>query len=81
MLLPVSNGFLSIFVIHLKMPDSSSHFFSCVGLPSTDTGRDHMHRLKQILEAMMDVYTFMVRKDRNVLQMTINGRNAVKKSS
>lgn len=39
-----------------------------------------MRRLKQILEAMMDVYTFMVRMDRNVFQMTVNERNEVKKS-
>ena len=34
---------------------------ACVGLPSTDTGRDHMRRLKGMLEATMDMYTFMVR--------------------
>lgn len=44
-----------------KVPDSTSGFLRCVGLPSTDTGRDHMRRLKDMLEAAMDVYTFMVR--------------------
>ncbi|XP_041790221.1 uncharacterized protein LOC121604710 [Chelmon rostratus] len=42
-----------------QVPDSTSHFLHCVGLPSTDTGRDHMQRLKAMLEATMDVYTFM----------------------
>jgi len=40
-----------------------------VGLPSKDTGKDHMRRLKGMLEAAMDVYTFMVtlaRQHRNV---------------
>ncbi|RVE75916.1 hypothetical protein OJAV_G00003550 [Oryzias javanicus] len=40
-------------------PDATSHFLQCVGLPPTDTGRDHMHRLKRILEGTMDIYTFM----------------------
>ncbi|XP_068583671.1 uncharacterized protein [Cebidichthys violaceus] len=40
-------------------PDPTSHFLQCVGLPSKDTGRDHMRRLKGMLEATMDVYTFM----------------------
>lgn len=39
--------------------DPTSRFLQCVGLPSTDTGKDHMHRLKKIMEGMMDVYTFM----------------------
>uniref|UniRef100_UPI0037E999B6 uncharacterized protein n=1 Tax=Semicossyphus pulcher TaxID=241346 RepID=UPI0037E999B6 len=42
-----------------KEPDSTSHFLQCVGLPSTDTGKDHLRRLKGMLEATMDVYTFM----------------------
>ncbi|XP_023262765.1 uncharacterized protein LOC111655549 [Seriola lalandi dorsalis] len=42
-----------------QVPDSTSHFLQCVGLPSTDTGREHMRRLKGMLEATMDVYTFM----------------------
>lgn len=77
----MSNCFLSTFVVHSKVPDSTSHFLQCVGLPSTDTGRDHMRRLKGMLEAMMDVYTFMVWQDRTVLQNTHNGRNAVKNPS
>ncbi|KAF6736458.1 hypothetical protein FQA47_009227 [Oryzias melastigma] len=40
-------------------PDATSHFLQCVGLPPTDTGRDHMHRLKRVLEGTMDIYTFM----------------------
>lgn len=43
------------------LKDPTWNFLQCVGLPSTDTGRDHIQRLKQILEATMDVYTFMVR--------------------
>ncbi|XP_029982549.1 uncharacterized protein mslnb [Sphaeramia orbicularis] len=43
----------------LSVIDPASYFLQCVGLQSTDTGRDHMRRLKQILEALMDVYTFM----------------------
>ncbi|KAM7009687.1 uncharacterized protein LKV04_001626 [Tautogolabrus adspersus] len=42
-----------------KEPDETSHFLQCVGLPPTDTGRDHLERLKEMLEATMDVYTFM----------------------
>ncbi|XP_039670200.1 uncharacterized protein LOC120567316 [Perca fluviatilis] len=42
-----------------QVPDPTSHFLQCVGLPSNDTGRDHMQRLKGMLEATMDVYTFM----------------------
>ncbi|XP_044043889.1 uncharacterized protein LOC122872151 [Siniperca chuatsi] len=42
-----------------QVSDSTSHFLQCVGLPSTDTGRDYMQRLKGMLEATMDVYTFM----------------------
>ncbi|KAM4595295.1 uncharacterized protein mslnb isoform 1-T1 [Fundulus diaphanus] len=40
-------------------PDATSRFLHCVGLPPTDTGKDHMRRLKAILEGTMDVYTFM----------------------
>ncbi|XP_038142794.1 uncharacterized protein mslnb isoform X5 [Cyprinodon tularosa] len=40
-------------------PDATSGFLQCVGLPSGDTEKGHMHRLKAMLEAMMDVYTFM----------------------
>ncbi|XP_050926437.1 uncharacterized protein mslnb isoform X45 [Lates calcarifer] len=43
----------------VQVPDSTSHFLQCVGLPATDTGGDHMRRLKGMLEATMDVYTFM----------------------
>ncbi|KAI3353425.1 hypothetical protein L3Q82_019952, partial [Scortum barcoo] len=41
------------------VPDSTSHFLHCVGLPSNDTGKDHVQRLKEILQATMDIYTFM----------------------
>ncbi|XP_035993294.1 uncharacterized protein mslnb isoform X3 [Fundulus heteroclitus] len=40
-------------------PDATSRFLRCVGLPPTDTGKDHVRRLKAILEGTMDVYTFM----------------------
>ncbi|XP_019215794.1 uncharacterized protein LOC102080602 [Oreochromis niloticus] len=40
-------------------PDATSNFLQCVGLPPTDTGADEMRKLKGILEATMDVYTFM----------------------
>lgn len=43
-----------------KVPNPTWSFLQCAGLPPTDAGRDHIHRLKQILEAAMDVYTFMV---------------------
>ncbi|XP_061687085.1 uncharacterized protein LOC133506703 isoform X2 [Syngnathoides biaculeatus] len=39
--------------------DASSCFFQCVGSPASNTGRDHMRNLKGMLEAAMDVYTFM----------------------
>ncbi|KAM9857099.1 uncharacterized protein ACBR49_000773 isoform 2-T2 [Aulostomus maculatus] len=42
-----------------SVADATSHFFQCVGLPSTDSGKDHMQNLKGMLEASMDVYTFM----------------------
>ncbi|KAM4603311.1 uncharacterized protein ACJ7VT_018025 [Polymixia lowei] len=40
-------------------PDPTSRFMQCVGLPPTDTGKDHMMRLKGIIEASLDVYSFM----------------------
>ncbi|KAL7405207.1 hypothetical protein ABVT39_025204 [Epinephelus coioides] len=40
-----------------QQPDPTSHFLHCVGLPLNDTGRGHMRRLKEMLEATMDVYT------------------------
>ncbi|XP_075869320.1 uncharacterized protein LOC142879757 [Nelusetta ayraudi] len=43
----------------VPVPDATSHFLQCVGLPPTDTGRDHMRRLKEMLEGAMDLYTFM----------------------
>ncbi|XP_071382779.1 uncharacterized protein mslnb [Centroberyx affinis] len=42
-----------------QVPDQTSHFLQCVGLPPTDTGKDHMRRLKGLIEASLDVYTFM----------------------
>ncbi|XP_029906846.1 uncharacterized protein LOC115358879 [Myripristis murdjan] len=42
-----------------QVPDPTSHFLQCVGLPSTDTGKDHMRRLKGMIDASLDVYTFM----------------------
>ncbi|XP_036067826.1 uncharacterized protein LOC118598760 [Oryzias melastigma] len=40
-------------------PDAAFHFLQCAGLPSTDSGSDHMQKLKGVLEATMDVYSFM----------------------
>ncbi|XP_023814448.1 uncharacterized protein LOC110013628 [Oryzias latipes] len=40
-------------------PDGAFYFLQCAGLPLTDSGRDHLQRLKGILEATMDVYSFM----------------------
>ncbi|KAA8595275.1 hypothetical protein FQN60_012410, partial [Etheostoma spectabile] len=42
-----------------KVPDPTSDFLQCVGLPSNETGNNHMRRLKGMLQATMDVYTFM----------------------
>ncbi|XP_030598784.1 uncharacterized protein mslnb [Archocentrus centrarchus] len=43
----------------VQVPDATSNFLQCVGLSPTDTGEDHLRRLKGILEATMDLYTFM----------------------
>ncbi|XP_034747407.1 uncharacterized protein LOC117956442 [Etheostoma cragini] len=42
-----------------QVPDPTSDFLQCVGLPSNETGNNHMRRLKGMLQATMDVYTFM----------------------
>ncbi|XP_076003783.1 uncharacterized protein LOC142996666 isoform X2 [Genypterus blacodes] len=42
-----------------QVPDPTSHFLQCVGLSKTDTGKDHMNRLKEMVEASLDVYSFM----------------------
>ncbi|XP_070965378.1 uncharacterized protein [Oncorhynchus clarkii lewisi] len=39
--------------------DPTSNFLQCVGLPATDTGRDHLQNLKDTLDAALDVYSFM----------------------
>ncbi|XP_077426676.1 uncharacterized protein LOC144055006 [Vanacampus margaritifer] len=39
--------------------DAASCFLQCVGSPASNTGKDHMRNLKAILEAAMDLYTFM----------------------
>ncbi|XP_051940160.1 uncharacterized protein LOC127613259 isoform X1 [Hippocampus zosterae] len=40
-------------------PDATSCFLQCVGSPASNTGRDHMRTLKTMLEAAIDIYTFM----------------------
>ncbi|XP_029015454.1 uncharacterized protein LOC114860771 [Betta splendens] len=40
-------------------PDPTSTFLQCVGLSSNATGRVHIHRLKGVLDATMDVYSFL----------------------
>ncbi|XP_020560196.1 uncharacterized protein LOC101156712 [Oryzias latipes] len=54
-------------------PDATSHFLQCAGLPPTDTGRDHMHRLKRILEGTMDIYTFMKSSLNGVPLLSLEG--------
>ncbi|XP_045069142.1 uncharacterized protein mslnb [Coregonus clupeaformis] len=39
--------------------DPTSNFLQCVGLPDTDTGRDHLQNLKDTIDAALDVYSFM----------------------
>lgn len=56
-----------------QVPDPTSHFLQCVGLSSTDTGRDHMRRLKGMLEATMDVYTFMKSSMTGVPLLSLQG--------
>ncbi|KAM7419684.1 hypothetical protein PAMA_016664 [Pampus argenteus] len=56
-----------------KASDPTSHFLQCVGLSSTDTGRDHMRRLKGMLEATMDVYTFMKSSAMGVPLLSLQG--------
>ncbi|XP_023189400.1 uncharacterized protein LOC111608608 isoform X6 [Xiphophorus maculatus] len=53
--------------------DATSRFLQCVGLPSTDTGKDHMQRLKVMLEATMDVYTFMKSSMTDVPVLSLEG--------
>ncbi|XP_027874240.1 uncharacterized protein mslnb isoform X17 [Xiphophorus couchianus] len=53
--------------------DATSRFLQCVGLLSTDTGKDHMQRLKVILEATMDVYTFMKSSMTGVPVLSLEG--------
>ncbi|XP_077462179.1 uncharacterized protein LOC144077937 [Stigmatopora argus] len=36
-----------------------SCFLQCAGLPASDTGKEHMRNLKSMLEAAVDLYTFM----------------------
>ncbi|KAE8300447.1 Mesothelin Pre-pro-megakaryocyte-potentiating factor [Larimichthys crocea] len=60
-----------------QVPDSTSHFLQCVGLPSTDKGRDHMQRLKGMLEATMDVYTFMRSSMTGVPILSLQGKLAL----
>ncbi|KAE8300477.1 Mesothelin Pre-pro-megakaryocyte-potentiating factor [Larimichthys crocea] len=60
-----------------QVPDSTSHFLQCVGLPSTDKGRDHMQRLKGMLEATMDVYTFMRSSMKGVPILSLQGKLAL----
>ncbi|XP_049576816.1 uncharacterized protein [Syngnathus scovelli] len=49
-----------------QRPDAASCFLQCVGSPASNTGRDHMRNLKAMLEAAMDVYTFMRSSARGV---------------
>ena len=46
---------------HLQACDGPCRFLQCVGLPANDTGKEHVQRLKAIMEATLDLYTFMVR--------------------
>ncbi|XP_074485882.1 uncharacterized protein LOC141764496 isoform X2 [Sebastes fasciatus] len=59
-----------------QVPDPTSHFLQCVGLPSNDTGRDHMRRLKEMLGATMDVYTFMRSSMEGVPFLSLQGELA-----
>lgn len=54
-----ARSFCFVFVA-LKDPDAASCFLQCVGSPASNTGRDHMQNLKAMLEAAIDIYTFMV---------------------
>ncbi|XP_028270741.1 uncharacterized protein mslnb isoform X1 [Parambassis ranga] len=54
-------------------PPAASQFLNCVGLPSTDTGADHLRRLKGMLEAMMDLYTFMKSSMTGVPLLSLQG--------
>ncbi|XP_056890702.1 uncharacterized protein mslnb isoform X1 [Takifugu flavidus] len=56
-----------------EVPNPTWSFLQCVGLPPTDAGRDHIHRLKQILEAAMDVYTFMKSSMKGVPVLSLQG--------
>ncbi|KAK2817326.1 hypothetical protein Q5P01_025517 [Channa striata] len=56
-----------------QAPDPTSSFLQCVGLQSTDTGKDHMRRLKGTLQATMDVYTFMRSSMKGVPLLSLEG--------
>ncbi|KAM3623866.1 uncharacterized protein V6R79_016463 [Siganus canaliculatus] len=53
--------------------DSTSHFLQCVGLPSTDNGREHMLKLKGMLEATMDVYTLLKSSTMGIPLLSLQG--------
>ncbi|KAM9770399.1 uncharacterized protein mslnb [Menidia menidia] len=54
-------------------PDATSRFMRCVGLPANDTGKEHMRRLKGMLEATMDVYSFMKSSTKGVPLLSLEG--------
>ncbi|XP_015820458.1 uncharacterized protein [Nothobranchius furzeri] len=53
--------------------DATSQFLQCVGLPSTDTGKDHIQKLKALLGATMDLYTFMKSSMKGVPLLNLEG--------
>ncbi|XP_072319753.1 uncharacterized protein [Eucyclogobius newberryi] len=53
--------------------DSAEGFLQCVGLPSSDTGPQHLHRLRSIMEALMDLYTFMRNSVSGVPVLSLQG--------
>ncbi|XP_053713635.1 uncharacterized protein LOC128754785 isoform X2 [Synchiropus splendidus] len=54
-------------------PGSTQAFLQCVGLPSTDTKKEHVRALKDLLEATMDLYTFMRTSLKGVPVLSMKG--------
>ncbi|XP_053273901.1 uncharacterized protein LOC128435137 [Pleuronectes platessa] len=53
--------------------DSTSHVLRCVGLPSDDQGTGYVRRLKDVLEAAMDLYSFMKTSVTGVPVLSLQG--------
>ncbi|CAL1600813.1 unnamed protein product [Knipowitschia caucasica] len=51
----------------------AENFLQCAGLPFSDTGPQHLHRLRSVMEALMDLYTFMRGSTKGVPVLGLQG--------